>query len=258
MTSQAVAAAIPLAARALLEDRQRAAIAEEPWRPSSRDIGTMAVTLFGIVLAFTQLRRFKSLRIAFQLVLIVYLGFLNGDLVSQAFLVGAARNGLPWQSAAGLSALTVAALIVPLASTRQVYCHHLCPHGAAQQLLKRRIKWQWHPPRWLHRAASALPWLLLALVIAVALRNWSINLAALEPFDAYLIHVAGWGSLAVAAVGLLASLFVPMAYCRYGCPTGALLNYFRRNAHSGRWSRQDTLAAGLLALALVLLGTATY
>ena len=30
------------------------------------------------------------------------------------------------------------------------------------------------------------------------------------------------GLFTVAAVGLIAAFFVPQAYCRFGCPTGAL------------------------------------
>ena len=48
----------------------------------------------------------------------------------------------------------------------------------------------------------------------------------------------------------MASLFVPMAYCRYGCPTGAMLTYFKFNSRTDRWSRRDWLALALLAIAL--------
>jgi NosR/NirI family transcriptional regulator, nitrous oxide reductase regulator len=89
-------------------------------------------------------------------------------------------------------------------------------------------------------------------VLLVALLHWPFNLAALEPFDAYLFRIAGWASLSVAAVGLIAAWFVPMAYCRYGCPTGALLNFLRFHGHSDRVSRQDLAATALVLLALAI------
>jgi len=46
-------------------------------------------------------------------------------------------------------------------------------------------------------------------------------------FDAYVWKVAGVASLVIACVGLLISIFSPMASCRCGCPTGALFKLLR-------------------------------
>ena len=78
------------------------------------------------------------------------------------------------------------------------------------------------------------------------------SLVDLEPFDAWVYHAAGTATIAIAIIGLGASLFVPMAYCRYGCPTGALLNFIRFNSRSDVWSRTDWLATSLLLLAVTL------
>jgi thiamine biosynthesis lipoprotein len=43
-------------------------------------------------------------------------------------------------------------------------------------------------------------------------------------------------------------MFVPQAYCKYGCPTGALLKFVRTSSADERWARRDTLAALVLAL----------
>ena len=59
-------------------------------------------------------------------------------------------------------------------------------------------------------------------------------------------------TITIAIVGLIASLLVPMAYCRYGCPTGAMLEFLRMNAKSDRWTRRDWVALGLAGLALAL------
>jgi hypothetical protein len=78
------------------------------------------------------------------------------------------------------------------------------------------------------------------------------DLAGLEPFDAYVVRSAGWATIAVALAGLVASLFIPQAYCRYGCPTGALLEFVRSHGRHDRFGRRDVAAALLLALALAL------
>ena len=72
------------------------------------------VTEVGLVMAFTKLRGVRWVRVAFQLVLIGYLGLVNGHLLSQALFVGWAQNGLAWQFAPGLILLAAVALLVPI------------------------------------------------------------------------------------------------------------------------------------------------
>ena len=107
-------------------------------------------------------------------------------------------------------------------------------------------------PESLHRVLSLVPACLLALVVATALFRLGINLAAIEPFDAYLFQVAGWATIAIAFVGLVASAFIPLAYCKYGCPTGALLEFVRSHGAADRFRATDILAGALVgALALI-------
>ncbi|MFI4876106.1 MAG: FMN-binding protein [Blastopirellula sp. JB062] len=223
-------------------------------RLRERDYKTIAVVIVGVMLAFSPWRGNPWARIPFQIVVFVYLGFANGDFVSQALLVGWAQNGVPWKSALGLVLLVAAALTLPIFTRTNVYCSHLCPHGIVQQWTKRRLKWQWKPSKKLLPWLNAIPPVLLAWVVLVATARLSFSLVDIEPFDAYVWHIAGWGTIGVAIVGLIASLFTPMAYCRFGCPTGALLDYVRYNGKSEFWTRRDWVAVCLLALgALALL-----
>jgi transcriptional regulator of nitric oxide reductase len=251
MTSQAVARGIVKAA----QQRQAAAAkgqSKKAFALNPRDIGTLTVLGGAFIIALTPLRGNKRVRIAWQAVLIGYLGFLSGDLLSQALLVGWAQSGIPWRFAPGMVVLTVAALVVPLTTKHQLYCHYLCPHGAAQEWLKHRLPWQVNLSHRVVRLLKLIPVLILVWILVIALLHLPFNLVALEPFDAYLITVAGWGTLTVAVVGLIASLFVPMAYCRFGCPTGLLLSYLRFNARSDHIGPRDGVALGLAGLAALL------
>ena len=58
--------------------------------------------------------------------------------------------------------------------------------------------------------------------------------------------------LVIAILGLLASLFIPLAYCKYGCPTGLLLVFVRRHGGKNRPGLQDGVALIFLALAFAL------
>jgi len=253
MTSMSIADGLIAAA-----EQQRRIIeeADQPAKPilnwPLRDFGTAAVVIGGLIIGLTSLRGNKPVRFCFQLCLIGYLGLINGDIISQAMIVGWAQNGVPWSSAGGLVLLTCAAFLVPITTRRNVYCTHLCPHGAAQHLLKDRLRRRIRLPHRTMRRLKAIPALLLIWCLIVAMASLSFSLVDIEPFDAWVFRVAGWATITIAVVGLVASLFVPMAYCRYGCPTGLLLSFLRYNSRSDRWSRRDWFAVVLVGLAVGL------
>ncbi|MAG92310.1 MAG: hypothetical protein CMJ48_00950 [Planctomycetaceae bacterium] len=248
MTSMAVAEGLVLAAQT-----HRRELSQTPLMRAAVnwDVGTFGVVLLGVVIGLTALRGRRWVRLPFQVLLIVYLGFVNGEVLSQAQLVGWAQSGAPWRNATGLVFLTAAALLIPIATKKNVYCHQLCPHGSLQQLVCRRIPWQVSLPRRLRRGLSLFPGLLLVWVLIVTLGGLSLSLVDVEPFDAYVFRIAGVATIGVAVVGLVASLFVPMAYCRFGCPTGAVLEYVRFTGRSDQWGRRDWLAVGCLAVGVV-------
>lgn len=223
------------------------------WQLTPADYGAFTVMVMGILIAMTHLRGIGWLRVTYQVVLVAYLGFVNGDMLSQAMLVGWTQNGIPWKSALRLVVLASVAFVFPVVSKKNVYCSHLCAHGAVQQLLRNRLRFQLHPARNVRRFLSLIPVGLLVWVLLVAMLNLSFSLVDIEPFDAYLFQISGWAALGIALVGVFASLFVPMAYCRFGCPTGALLEYFRRTRRSDRLSSADGVAVVCLILAAMLL-----
>ncbi len=252
MTSLAVAQGIVTAAE---EELRRTREVTEPATTlpfGIHDLGTLLVIGMAMTIGFTSLRANKPLRIGFQLLLVIYLGLIAGNLLSQAMIAGWAKHSVPWRSAAGLAMLAIAAFACPIFTKRNIYCSHLCPHGALQQLVKGRIGYQVK----LHRTATKLlkliPGMLLLWCLIVTLAGLSFSLVDIEPFDAYLFPIAGLATISVAIVGLVASLFVPMAYCRFGCPTGKLLEYLRYHAKSDRWSIRDWIATGYLILAVVI------
>ena len=250
MTSQAVARGIVLAARARREARP--AGGQRSWLGGIlRDLdgprlGALGIIAAGIVTAFTRLRGTWFGRIALPLAVLAYLGFGAGALLSQAQAWGWAQAGVP-RGAVVLAALAAAAIVLPATTRKNVYCSHLCAHGAAQQLLVRIAKPKRSVPAWLRPWLTALPWALLALAILTAALHLPLNLVDLEPFDAYLPTIAGIAALVIFAVGLIASAFYPMAYCRHACPTGALLDHLRLNARSDRFTWRDGVMLACLA-----------
>jgi hypothetical protein len=221
-----------------------------------QDIGLGGIIAMAMLFTFTQLRGHVGLRRAFQLVLIVYVGFYNGQILAQSLFAGWAAADVPWRAAPGLALLAAAALIVPWATRRQLYCSHICPHGAAQEWMGRighRLRRQpFALPRGFERGLRWFPPALIGLVLFVTMEAVPFNLAGIEPFDAYLIRTAGAATIAVAVAGLLAAIFVPMAYCKYGCPTGLLLSFVRSHGKADAFGRRDAGAGLLVLLALAI------
>ena len=252
MTSLAVADGLVKAATEFSESLQSPAARKNALPFKLRDVGTAVIIFIGMVIGLTSLRGNRLLRIVFLCCVIGYLGLINGDMVSQAMLAGWAKSGVPWRSASGLFMLTLAAFAVPLTSRNNIYCSHLCPHGAAQQLLRNRLPWRIHLPGNVAHLLSLLPPALLTLSVMVAMTSLTFSLVDIEPFDAWVFWIAGWATITVAVAGLAASLFLPMAYCRFGCPTGTLIGYLRFNSRSDRWCRRDWLALSITIFALGL------
>jgi hypothetical protein len=251
MTSMAVAEAIMHRLQAA-----DAAVVTPPlsWRIAARDVGLAICVAIGLVLAFTGTHGRAWIRRAFQVVVIGYIGLLNGDLLAQSLLSGWMQHGVPWRTAPGLVLMLAASLVIPWSSGRALYCQHLCPHGAAQELLHAIAprRWRLALPRGIDAGLRWLPPLLLAVVLLATILTLPLDLAGLEPFDAYIVRTAGIATLAIAVTSLVASLFVPMAYCHYGCPTGALLNFVRAHGRIDRFGRREISAAALVLLALLL------
>lgn len=251
MTSMAMAEGIM---RRLRAADAALALSPAPLRWTWVDAGLVVIVAAAVWLAFAGTYGRKWMRIGFQIVVIGYVGFLAGVPLAQSLFAGWAQNGVPWRSAPGLVLLLAAALAMPWTTGKPLYCQQLCPHGAAQELLGRfgPKRWRVALPKEFAAGLRWLPGLLIGMVIMITILGLPIELAHLEPFDAYSLRAAGIVTVSIAVVGLLASLFVPMAYCHYGCPTGALLEFIRSHGRSDRFGRRDIAALLLLGLAWVL------
>lgn len=251
MTSMAVAESLVRSAADFQRFQQRRR-SERRWRWTWADVGTLVVIGLAVVVTFTRLRSSAVVRRSLQWVVVCYLGLTNGDLLSQAMLMGWAESGIPLRTAVGLTALAAAAFVLPLSTGRNVYCQSLCPHGVVQQWIKRRLPWQFRVPRRMAVWLRLLPPVLLAWCLIVVMADLPFSLTVVEPFHGWVWRVSVGASLGVAIVSLIASLFIPMAYCRYGCPTGAMIAYLRRHKHNDRWTARDWIASALTGLAVLL------
>jgi Na+-translocating ferredoxin:NAD+ oxidoreductase RnfG subunit len=253
MTSMAMAEGIVKVAQSWEEEKQAQLGNQKPfinWK--MRDFGSLSVILLAGFVGFSQRGKNKFFRITLQVLLVCYLGLVNGDILSQALFAGWAQSGVPWERAPILALLSLAALLVPMATGKAFYCHQLCPHGAAQQWMRKLRKKPVRLPKSIDNILKYLPASLVGLVVFLSFTTSAHTVAILEPFDAYIWEVAGGITIAIALLSLLASAFIPMAYCRYGCPTGAMLKLFEFGKNDHGWTRRDYSSFGLLLLSILL------
>jgi hypothetical protein len=225
-----------------------------PFRFAAKDAFLISFTVGACLLTFTRLKRFHWLRKLFKIAAFIYLGFVTGDLLAESLFAGWAKYSVPWRQLSGLVLLAGAAILVPWSSRRNIYCQTLCPHGTAQEFLGKIVphqkKLKIRPD--VKRALRWIPGLLLGLILVIIFLKLPVDLAELEAFDAYLLTSAGIASIAIAVSGLVASIFVPQAYCHYGCPTGTIFEFVRSHGRADHFGKSDFVAGLFLMLALTL------
>jgi Na+-translocating ferredoxin:NAD+ oxidoreductase RnfG subunit len=230
------------AVTATVREMLRRHLAEAPRR--GMPWATLAATgwiVAGLVIGLG--RPGQRLRRGFAVVSVIA-GLTLGWMVGQDQLLGWARNGIDLSHGIPLILLTAVALLVPAFTGKNVYCSRICPHGAAQTLAGMAIKRRFGlPARW-HRILQRMPWLTLAAIWVLALLGSGFPFAMIEPFE---VWSAGFYALLPAAIlssGLIAAVFLPQAYCHYGCPTGAMLKFLTHSP--GGFTRRDAIAAALV------------
>lgn len=252
MTSLAVADAIVAAAQEY-HQRQKHETKEKNQQRihwTHHDSGTAAILLGAVILGTTRLRGIRWLQIVWLVLLIGYFGLVTGNLISIAVLSGWAAKGFAWKLAPGLAAVMLVSLLLPPTTKRNIYCTHICPHGAAQQLI-RRIRFR--PWRLTKNSRDSLRWfpgILLVAASVLSLLGINAQLSAWEPFSAWIWYVAGPAAFALAGMSLLFSAVVPMGWCRYGCMTGRLLEYVRHSARADQVTVADMVLLLLTVCAL--------
>jgi Na+-translocating ferredoxin:NAD+ oxidoreductase RnfG subunit len=221
-------------------------------RWTAADVGCVLI-LLGVPL-FRRLGWFRNrvARGAWLVIVVAVIGLWSGNLISMALIAGWSSEGVAWRLAPVLAAVVAVAFVGPVTAKSNPYCNHLCPHGAVQQLIRpqRRAKRHWAMPQRFARVVSWLPGSLLVFAYLTLQFNGSADLSSWEPFHAYLIRIAPWTAMAFAIATLVFAAMVPMGYCRYGCPTGRLLDHLRRSSASGRVRLADGVALVLLAVAV--------
>ena len=181
----------------------------------------LAYSLF----AFFFPQKTAKFRIFHLLVLIAIPGFIGGYALSMESF----KNWLSSGNIALVPAVILGcALILPIIFGRNFYCSFVCPFGAMQELFGRIPLPKKELPAKFMKVVSVFKVVLLAAVYVLMVFKILTDLTVFEPFSAFKFEAAELPSLVIAASFLVVSLFINRPWCRLFCPTGTLLNMFRK------------------------------
>lgn len=218
----------------------------EPPLMTPRDGLALAWIAAGLIIGLGPWRGRKRVRTTFAAISVLTGGLWLGLMTGQDQWIKWSMRGSAAGTALPLLALTAAALVIPAAFGKNVYCAQICPHGAAQQLVGQLRKRRFALPPRLHRTLATMPWLTLALLWLLAFLGIGFPFANAEPFEVWSTGFVALLPVAIFAAGLIAAAFLPQAYCHYGCPTGAVLKFLASSP--GRWTRRDAIAGGVVVI----------
>ena len=192
--------------------------------PGASPIVALVVVLLGAVVPlFYNNRRLHLVQLAVN---VVVLGLWTGTFVSYTLFMRIFAGGVSLSAIGALAApllMLIVALIYPLAGRSGHYCANICPFGSAQELAgklsRRKLR---ITPRVL-KLLSVLRNLLWGVLMALLLTGTCTAWIDYELFTAFLYSSASVWVTVLAALFLVLSVWVPRPYCRFVCPTGALI-----------------------------------
>ena len=186
-------------------------------------VALIAVLLGAVVPLFTNNRRLHLVQLVVN---VVVLGLWTGTFVSYTLFLRLFAGGVNLSAIGTLAApllMLIVALLYPLAGRSGHYCAHVCPFGSAQELAgklsRRKLR---ITPRVL-RMLTALRNLLWGVLMALLLTGTCTAWIDYELFTAFIYSSASVWVIVLAMLFLVLSVWVPRPYCRFVCPTGALM-----------------------------------
>ena len=186
-------------------------------------VALIVVLLGAVVPLFYNNRRLHLVQLAVN---VVVLGLWTGTFVSYTLFLRIFSGGVSLSTIGALAApllMLIVALIYPLAGRSGHYCANICPFGSAQELAGKLSRRKLRITPRILKLLSVLRNLLWGVLMALLLTGTCTAWIDYELFTAFLYSSASVWVIVLAALFLVLSVWVPRPYCRFVCPTGALI-----------------------------------
>ena len=186
-------------------------------------VALVVVLLGAVVPLFYNNRRLHLVQLAVN---VVVLGLWTGTFVSYTLFMRIFAGGVSLSAIGAFAApmlMLIVALIYPLAGRSGHYCANVCPFGSAQELAGKLSRRKLRITPRILKLLSVLRNLLWGVLMALLLTGTCTAWIDYELFTAFLYSSASVWVTVLAALFLVLSVWVPRPYCRFVCPTGALI-----------------------------------
>ncbi len=165
-----------------------------------------------------------------QLILnVLVLGFWCGSFLSLTQFVAWLANGFNLSLTILAIMLLAVVIIMPLLGHKGTYCHIHCPMGSLQILLNRVPNRKIQIGAKTNKILNQLRYYILLALLLFMWIGFGFDLMNYEIFPAFLISSASTTVLIMAAIFIILSLFTSRPYCRFVCPTGAILTIMQKD-----------------------------
>ncbi len=187
-----------------------------------KEIIGLLVILLGAVITLKRVKS-KRLLIAQMVLNVAVLGFWCGSFLSMSLFTSWASNGINLSMSLVTLSMLAIVVVMPLLKRKGSYCHIHCPMGSAQELMGLIPVKKLHIKPSITKVLNSLRYYILLALLFVMWLGVGFEIMDYEIFPAFIVSSASTVILVMAAILLLLSIFIPRPYCRFICPTGALI-----------------------------------
>ncbi len=193
-----------------------------------KDAAGVIVILLGAIVVLLP-KKSKTIEVIQLSLNVIVLGFWCGSFLSLSQITSWASNGINLSVALLALVLLIVTLIMPLLGKKGSYCYMHCPLGSAQELLGRVPNRKLKLSPNINKILGKLRYYILFALLMIMWLGVGFEIMDYELFSAFVVSSASTGILIAAGVFLVLSLFIHRPYCRFVCPTGALLTVMQRS-----------------------------
>lgn len=192
------------------------------WMLFVKQICVLVVTILALICFFNP-KKTKTLRRVTLLLSILILGFWSNSLLSLAMFYNWITNGVSLTIQWVVIIIAVVSITLPLVTKKSFYCQYLCPFGAAQEFVGMIQTKKITVSAKLYKFFSVLRKVILLTLIVLLALGCGLDLSMTEPFSVFSYQSIIFEVALLAAVIVIASIFIKKPWCNYLCPTGTIL-----------------------------------
>jgi nitroreductase/Na+-translocating ferredoxin:NAD+ oxidoreductase RnfG subunit len=192
-------------------------------------LGIISVLIVLIVslLSFFRPKNAAKFRLLLLLLTVGVLGFWQAKMFSMANFTNWMLNGLDPYADFAILIMLILSIVLPLVTNKSFYCQYVCPYGSLQELAGKIPVKKMKIGQRLAKILNMLKYILLLTILFVIIFKIEISLEDFEPFSAFRYNFASYIVLSIAVLMLIVSVFNNKFWCKYLCPTGAVLGLLR-------------------------------